>query len=112
MRSGDHVVCVCVKILTLKDDLSEELPEDRQGKMLIHTEYSLLSMLQDQDGVIHHHGLFQASCLPLTLVHGHQSLCVHYPTVFKVATSSPRVLNLIVERVTTCCWKTSKWQEI
>lgn len=48
-----------LKILTLKDDLSEELPEDRQGKMLIHTEYSLLSMLQDQDGVIHHHGLFQ-----------------------------------------------------
>ena len=57
------------QILTLKDDLSEELPEDRQGKMLIHTEYSLLSMLRDQDGVIHHHGLFQVrQQLPQLLV--------------------------------------------
>ncbi|XP_023232881.1 serine/threonine-protein kinase 40-like [Centruroides sculpturatus] len=27
--------------------------------MLLHTEYSLLSLLHDQDGVVHHHGLFK-----------------------------------------------------
>ncbi|EGW12973.1 Serine/threonine-protein kinase 40 [Cricetulus griseus] len=27
--------------------------------MLLHTEYSLLSLLHTQDGVVHHHGLFQ-----------------------------------------------------
>jgi serine/threonine-protein kinase 40 len=47
------------QILTTKDSPAEEQPEDRQGKMLIHTEYSLLSLLHDQDGVIHHHGLFE-----------------------------------------------------
>lgn len=32
--------------------------------MLLHTEYSLLSLLHTQDGVVHHHGLFQVSgCL-------------------------------------------------
>ena len=50
-----------MQILTLKDNPSEDVPEDRQGKMLIHTEYSLLSMLADQDGVVHHYGLFQVS---------------------------------------------------
>lgn len=53
-----------IQILTLKDSVSDELPEDRQGKMLIHTEYSLLSLLHDQDGVIHHHGLFEVVNLP------------------------------------------------
>lgn len=36
-----------------------ETQEERQGKMLLHTEYSLLSLLHNQDGVVHHHGLFQ-----------------------------------------------------
>ena len=31
---------------------------DRQGRMLLHTEYSLLSLLSDQPGVAHHHGFF------------------------------------------------------
>ncbi|XP_076373904.1 serine/threonine-protein kinase 40-like [Tachypleus tridentatus] len=47
-----------VKILTLQDP-QEETQDDRQGKMLLHTEYSLLSLLLDQKGVIHHHGLFK-----------------------------------------------------
>lgn len=34
------------------------MQDERQGKMLLHTEFSLLSLLQDQDGVIHHRGLF------------------------------------------------------
>lgn len=57
-------VCVCVclyQILTLEEraDSSGETQEERQGKMLLHTEYSLLSLLHNQDGVVHHHGLFQ-----------------------------------------------------
>lgn len=47
-----------IKILTLRND-EKETQDDRQGKMLLHTEYSLLSLLKDQDGVIHHHGLFK-----------------------------------------------------
>ncbi|XP_027004804.2 serine/threonine-protein kinase 40 isoform X2 [Tachysurus fulvidraco] len=50
-----------LKILTLEEraDSSGETQEERQGKMLLHTEYSLLSLLHNQDGVVHHHGLFQ-----------------------------------------------------
>lgn len=49
-----------IKILTLKNPTRElETQDDRQGKMLLHTEYSLLSLLKDQDGVIHHHGLYK-----------------------------------------------------
>ena len=29
--------------------------------MLLHTEYSLLSLLHSQEGVVHHHGLFKVS---------------------------------------------------
>lgn len=48
-----------IKILTLRTEGQAETQDDRQGKMLLHTEYSLLSLLKDQDGVIHHHGLFK-----------------------------------------------------
>jgi serine/threonine-protein kinase 40 len=51
-----------LQILTLKDS-DEETQDDRQGKMLLHTEYSLLSLLHDQDGVIHHHGFFKVNFL-------------------------------------------------
>uniref|UniRef100_A0A146KZB8 Serine/threonine-protein kinase 40 n=1 Tax=Lygus hesperus TaxID=30085 RepID=A0A146KZB8_LYGHE len=51
-----------LKILTLKDT-DEETKDDHQGKMLLHTEYSLLSLLHDQDNVIHHHGLFKDQAL-------------------------------------------------
>ena len=50
------------QILTLEDG-NHERQDDRQGKMLIHTEYSLLSLLKTQDGVIHHHGLFKVKKL-------------------------------------------------
>ncbi|XP_057319368.1 uncharacterized protein LOC130663862 isoform X2 [Microplitis mediator] len=52
-----------IKILTLKDDSEEETQDDRQGKMLLHAEYSLLSLLQNQEGVVHHHGFFKDSAL-------------------------------------------------
>lgn len=50
-----------IKILTLKDSMEQETQDDRQGKMLLHSEYSLLSLLQNQDGVVHHHGFFKVS---------------------------------------------------
>uniref|UniRef100_A0A2A4JKZ6 Serine/threonine-protein kinase 40 n=1 Tax=Heliothis virescens TaxID=7102 RepID=A0A2A4JKZ6_HELVI len=52
-----------VKILTLRNEGQPETQDDRQGKMLLHTEYSLLSLLKDQDGVIHHHGLYKDHAL-------------------------------------------------
>ena len=48
-----------IKILTLNDENEHETQDDRQGKMLLHAEYSLLSLLQNQDGVVHHHGFFK-----------------------------------------------------
>ncbi|KAF0298939.1 Serine/threonine-protein kinase 40 [Amphibalanus amphitrite] len=47
-----------VKILSLKPP-SEEKQDDRLGKMLLHTEYSLLTLLRGQQGVIQHHGLYK-----------------------------------------------------
>ncbi|KAL1436563.1 hypothetical protein MTO96_049466 [Rhipicephalus appendiculatus] len=47
-----------IKVLIIRSP-EEETQEDRQGKMLLHTEYSLLSMLHNQDGVVHHHGIFK-----------------------------------------------------
>ncbi|XP_071955460.1 serine/threonine-protein kinase 40-like [Antedon mediterranea] len=48
----------CIKILTMSNT-KETSDDERQGKMLLHTEYSLLSLLHNQEGVVHHHGLFQ-----------------------------------------------------
>ena len=39
----------------------QETQDEKQGKMLLLTEYSLLSLLHDQKGVIHHHGLFKVT---------------------------------------------------
>lgn len=64
-------MCAFLQILTLEErgDQGIESQEERQGKMLLHTEYSLLSLLHTQDGVVHHHGLFQVSgrLLPPTI---------------------------------------------
>ncbi|XP_015110324.1 serine/threonine-protein kinase BRSK1 [Diachasma alloeum] len=59
-----------IKILTLKDENEYETQDDRQGKMLLHAEYSLLSLLQNQDGVVHHHGFFKDSALGEKLTSG------------------------------------------
>lgn len=43
---------------------NEKLQRDeRQGKMLLHTEFSLLSLLQSEKGVIQQHGLFSVSLI-------------------------------------------------
>lgn len=45
-----------------KNPTTEKLQRDeRQGKMLLHTEYSLLSLLEGEKGVIQQHGLFSVS---------------------------------------------------
>uniref|UniRef100_A0A1B6MR81 Serine/threonine-protein kinase 40 n=1 Tax=Graphocephala atropunctata TaxID=36148 RepID=A0A1B6MR81_9HEMI len=48
-----------LKILTLKGEEEAETQDERQGKMLLHTEYSLLSLLSNQEDVVHHHGFFK-----------------------------------------------------
>ncbi|XKL61825.1 hypothetical protein PGB90_001658 [Kerria lacca] len=47
-----------LKILTLSEN-EEETQDIKQGKMLLHTEYSLLSLLHDQPNIIQHHGFFK-----------------------------------------------------
>ena len=53
-----YLTTFCHQILTLSER-GKESQDERQGKMLLHTEYSLLSLLHNQPGVVHHHGLFQ-----------------------------------------------------
>lgn len=48
---------VTLKILTVTNEMDSV--EDRQGKVLLHNEHLILSLLQDQPGVIHHHSLFK-----------------------------------------------------
>lgn len=48
---------VTLKVLTISSD--SETNDDRQGKVLLHNERLILSLLSDQPGVIHHHGLFR-----------------------------------------------------
>ena len=59
-----------LKILNVKD-VNEESDDDRQGKMLLHTEHSLLSLLSGQPGVIQHHGLFQVIYCELFMLFFH-----------------------------------------
>lgn len=56
-----------LKILSY--DIESEMvnKETQQGKTLIHTEYTILSLLADLDGIIHHHGLF---CVPASSTNG------------------------------------------
>ena len=50
---------VTLKVLTVSREGADDTTEDRQGKVLLHNEYQVLSLLQDHPGVIHHHGLFK-----------------------------------------------------
>lgn len=52
-----------LKILSLDDNpgTDKAAQDERQGKMLIHNEFSLLSILENEIGVVHHHGLFSVS---------------------------------------------------
>ncbi|KAK3925716.1 Serine/threonine-protein kinase 40 [Frankliniella fusca] len=50
-----------IKILTLHggEKNAEREQDERQGKMLLHTEYSLLSLLRNEEGVVQHHDFFK-----------------------------------------------------
>lgn len=51
--------------------IEEESQDEKQGKMLLLTEYSLLSLLHDHPGVIHHHGLFKVTVwMPVAFIEG------------------------------------------
>lgn len=54
-----------LKILVLNNSTSNEklLQDERQGKMLLHTEFSLLSLLENEDGIMQQHGLFSVSII-------------------------------------------------
>lgn len=57
-----------VKLLTLYSqsssrNLREESQDEKQGKMLLHTEHSLLSLLSGMEGVIQKHDFFTEMCL-------------------------------------------------
>ena len=53
-----------IKILTLKNDPANESHDDKQGKMLLHTEHSLLSLLEGEPGIPKQYGMFQVSSWP------------------------------------------------
>ena len=62
-----------VKILTLSSP-SGDSSEDRQGKVLLHNEYSLLLFLQGLPGVVHQHGLYREQdkiILVFDCIHSH-----------------------------------------
>jgi serine/threonine-protein kinase 40 len=55
-----------VKLLTLSSVGkfgAEESQDERQGKMLLHTEHSLLSLLKGMEGVVQKHDFFTELCL-------------------------------------------------
>merc|ERR1719331_425842 len=56
-----------VKLLTLYSGSgrhhSDETQDEKQGKMLLHTEHSLLSLLSGMEGVVQKHDFFTEMCL-------------------------------------------------
>ena len=49
---------VVLKVLSLGGENGDYPSDDNQGRMLLYNELSVLSLLQDQPGVIHQHGVF------------------------------------------------------
>ena len=56
-----------VKLLTLFSGngrhIRDETQDEKQGKMLLHTEHSLLSLLSGMEGVVQKHDFFTEMCL-------------------------------------------------
>ena len=64
---------VTLKVLTLS--AAGDSAEDRHGKVLLHNEMLVLSLLHDQPGVVHHYGLFKDRNLLILVVdclHSHE----------------------------------------
>ena len=65
---------VILKVLTLSGSNGDH-NEDRQGRMLLYNERSILSLLQNQSGVVHQHGFYcerNHAILVLDCVVGHE----------------------------------------
>ena len=60
-RPGSDEVVLLKVLAAKKADYadSEKAEEIRQGKMLLHTEFSILSLLHGMPGICRHHGLFK-----------------------------------------------------
>lgn len=56
-KCEDSEEYVIFKILHCNKD--EKRNDSSQGKVLLHNEHLILSLLQDLKGVIHHHGIFK-----------------------------------------------------
>jgi len=57
---SDEVVLLKVLAATKADCISSDKAEEiRQGKMLLHTEFTILSMLHGMPGICRQHGLFK-----------------------------------------------------
>ena len=74
-----------IKLLTLEEP-GKETQDGRQGKMLLHTEYSLLSLLHDQAGVVHHHGMFQDDILD-----NHVQEAIKTQDEFRMSALTPKI---------------------
>ena len=74
-----------LKILTMSQNLLDESQEERQGKMLLHTEYSLLDLLSTQDGIVHHHGIFKVNVLSAKYASATWDLLYHVVCKAKLA---------------------------
>lgn len=60
-RPGSDEVVLLKVLAAKKADYanSDKAEEIRQGKMLLHTEFTILSMLHGMPGICRHHGLFK-----------------------------------------------------
>lgn len=81
-RKEDSNEYVILKVLDCKDE------SNSQGKALLHNEHLVLSLLQDKQGVIHHHGLFKHSTKFILVL---DCLIMHE---FKNETSYKEYINL------------------
>ena len=69
--------------------------EDAQGKLLLHNEHSILSLLQDQIGIIQQHGLYREGnniILILDCLYHHEFGSTDY---YKVTENTLKALHLL-----------------
>ena len=74
---------------------SEASSEDAQGKLLLHNEHSILSLLQDQIGIIQQHGLYREGnniILILDCLYHHEFGSTDY---YKVTEGTLKALHLL-----------------
>ncbi|RUS69361.1 hypothetical protein EGW08_022876 [Elysia chlorotica] len=85
----------CIKILTLPEPGKENM-DQRQGKMLLLTEFSLLSQLKDTSGVVHCRDFFKDTAWDPNLQQNVHRLCLVVDSLMPhdYDSSSHRLVNL------------------